>query len=123
TSDALKELRSGTKATVNSFRCILSGAQVPYTYIDDEANAGRMKARLIAVVADIEGRRVYISPNSAHNAAAAAPEVEQFLQQPSRGTFASNAQGRTYGFNTFADYYTKRQLFSLSTIATLIEEV
>jgi putative DNA methylase len=39
-----------------------------------------------------------------------------------RGTFASNAQGRIYGFKTFGDYFTPRQLVALTTFADLVSE-
>ncbi len=42
---------------------------------------------------------------------------------PSRGTWASNAQGRRYGFRTFGDYFTPRQLVALTTFSDLVQEV
>lgn len=57
-------------------------------------------------------------------------EVHSLLQQESianflpleetRGTFASNAQGRYYGFKTFSDYFTSRQLLAISTFANCL---
>ena len=44
------------------------------------------------------------------------------LQVPCRGTFASNAQGRRYGFNVFKDYFTDRQLVALNTFSDLVHE-
>ena len=41
---------------------------------------------------------------------------------PSRGTWASNAQGRRYGFRTFGDYFTPRQLVALTTFSDLVAE-
>ena len=41
---------------------------------------------------------------------------------PSRGTWASNAQGRRYGFRTFGDYFTPRQLIALTTFSDLVHE-
>ena len=41
---------------------------------------------------------------------------------PSRGTWASNAQGRRYGFQTFGDYFTDRQLVALTTFSDLVAE-
>jgi putative DNA methylase len=41
---------------------------------------------------------------------------------PSRGTWASNAQGRYYGFRTFGDYFTPRQLVALTTFSDLVQE-
>jgi putative DNA methylase len=40
---------------------------------------------------------------------------------PSRGTWASNAQGRRYGFRTFGDYFTPRQLMALTTFSDLVQ--
>ena len=39
-----------------------------------------------------------------------------------RGTFASNAQGRRYGFFEFKDYFTSRQLIALTTFSDLVAE-
>ena len=39
-----------------------------------------------------------------------------------RGTFAGNAQGRYYGFKTFADYFTLRQLVAMVTFGDLVSE-
>ncbi len=39
-----------------------------------------------------------------------------------RGTWASNAQGRHYGFRTFGDYFTPRQLVALTTFSDLAQE-
>ena len=41
---------------------------------------------------------------------------------PSRGTWAGNAQGRRYGFETFGDYFTPRQLVALTTFSDLVAE-
>jgi putative DNA methylase len=41
---------------------------------------------------------------------------------PSRGTWASNAQGRRYGFRMFGDYFTPRQLVALTTFSDLVQE-
>ena len=38
----------------------------------------------------------------------------------SRGTWASNAQGRRYGFGTFGDYFTPRQLVALTSFSDLV---
>jgi putative DNA methylase len=44
-------------------------------------------------------------------------------REATRGTFASNAQGRYYGFKTFSDYFTPRQLVALATFFGLLKEV
>jgi hypothetical protein len=123
-----KRLSAGTKPARATFSCALTGANISGAYIDDEAQAGRMSARLMAVVAEGMRSRIYLSPAAAHEHAAA--EAANFVakhgdemdlpRQECRGTFASNAQGRRYCFNTFADYFTRRQLVTLTTFSDLI---
>ncbi|WP_202797559.1 DUF1156 domain-containing protein [Alicyclobacillus acidocaldarius] len=48
--------------------------------------------------------------------------IEKLPHQTCRGTFASNAQGRSYGFVEFKDYFTHRQLIALSTFSDLVSE-
>ena len=118
----VEAVKAGTKINRGNFRCIVSDAPIPYAYIDDEANAGRMGARLMAVVAQGDRQRLYLSarPDMETPARSAVPSWKPDL--PSRGTWASNAQGRRYGFHTFGDYFTARQLTALSTFAGLVEE-
>jgi putative DNA methylase len=52
--------KNGTKLTGGSFRCLFSNIPIRYEYVDDEANAGRMGTRLMAVVAEGTRRRVYL---------------------------------------------------------------
>jgi len=115
--------KNGTKLTRGSFRCLFSNTPISYSYIDDEANAGRMSERLMAIVTEGERGRVYISPKPEHENIA--KQVQQIWkpETPSRGTWASNAQGRRYGFRTFGDYFTPRQLVALMTFSDLIQEV
>ncbi len=115
--------KNGTKLARGSFRCLLSTAPVDYSYIDDEANAGRMGARLMATVAEGEDGRVYLPPTVAMEAVAREAHPTWKPDAPSRGTWASNAQGRRYGFKTFGDYFTPRQLVALTTFSDLVAEV
>ena len=114
--------RAGTKISRGNFRCVISDTPIPYAYIDDEANAGRMGARLMAVVAQGDRQRLYLpaDPEMETLARSAAPSWKPDL--PSRGTWASNAQGRRYGFHTFGDYFTARQLTALTTFSNLVGE-
>lgn len=125
-----KLLAEGTKSARATFRCVLTGANLSGSYIDDEAQAGRMSARLMAIVAEGKRTRVYLSPLAEHERTAqdAAAYIAQhgddmdLPRQECRGTFASNAQGRRYCFKTFADYFTPRQLVALATFSDLVGE-
>jgi putative DNA methylase len=106
-----KKFSGETRAARATFGCVRTGANISGTYIDEEAQAGRMSERLMAVVAEGSPSRIYLSPASVHEDTAA--EAARYVgkhgddmdlpRQEYRGTFASNAQGRRYCFKTFAD--------------------
>ena len=114
--------KNGTKVSQGSFRCLMSNSPFRYSYIDDEANAGRMGERLMAIVAEGVRGRVYLPPTAEMEAIARTAQPTWKPDTPSRGTWASNAQGRRYGFRTFGDYFTPRQLVALTTFSDLAQE-
>lgn len=130
TSAELEKAKNGTKAGQAMFRCLFSDAPISGDYIDKAAETGRMGVTLLAIVAQGKRDRVFIEA-SASGPAGIAPDVSEILRKmdfenlevPCRGTFASNAQGRRYGFNTFRDYFTSRQLVALGTYSELVGDV
>jgi putative DNA methylase len=63
--------KNGTKlARGANFRCLMSGTPISGDYIKAEGKAGRMGARLMAIVAEGERGRVYLAPTPEHEAAA-----------------------------------------------------
>ena len=117
-----EETTAGTKLSRGSFRCLLSDVPIPYEYIDDEANAGRMQERLMTIVAAADRQRVYLPPTPDAEAVAREAKPSWKPDLPSRGTWASNAQGRRYGFRAFGDYFTPRQLVALTIFSDLVGE-
>lgn len=120
--DAPANASSGNKLARGSFECVMSRTPFSYSYIDDEANAGRMGTRLMAIVAEGQREKIYLSPTAEMEEIAKSATPDWRPETPARGTFASNAQGRIYGFKTFADYFTSRQLVALGTFADLVSE-
>jgi len=116
------EVKTGTKLARGSFKCLLSNTPFSYEYIDDEANAGRMGVRLMAIVAEGIRGRLYLEPTEPIEAIAKQTAPPWKPDTPSRGTWASNAQGRIYGFKTFGDYFTPRQLVTLTAFSDLVTE-
>jgi putative DNA methylase len=114
--------KNGTKLSQGAFKCLMSGSPFKYDYIDKEANAGRMGKRLMAIVAEGDRGRVYLSPSAVHAKVARSAKPTWKPDTQSRGTWASNAQGRRYGFYTFGDYFTDRQLVALITFSDLVTE-
>jgi len=119
------------KKTQATFRCVVCSLGVATgEYIDREANAGRMESQLMAIVAEGSHGRVYVAPTASHLEPIQRAEemlldpaiAERLPTEPARGTFASNAQGRIYGFRQFKDYFTARQLVALTTFSKLVGE-
>ena len=116
------------RATFSCIVCEIGTASGEY--IDAEASVGRMDAVSLAVVAEGRRGRTYLPASdettaSVERAAAmlATPGVaEKLPTEPARGTFASNAQGRIYGFRQFKDYFSARQLVALTTFSDLVGE-
>jgi putative DNA methylase len=87
-------------------------------------------ALVCSVVVERKGGRRYLAPSSEQEQFAQlatdvlASEGDQDLPtQKCRGTFGSNAQGRRYGFVTFCDYYSPRQLLAAVTFSNLVLSV
>ncbi len=114
--------KAGTKLSRGSFRCLMSQVPIRYAYIDAEANAGCMGERMMAIVAAGDRERIYLAPTDGMDEVARSAKPAWKPETPSRGTWASNAQGRRYGFQTFGDYFTPRQLLSLTTFSNLVTE-
>lgn len=133
-----EELKSGTgvmndkdKNVQATFRCLVCKVGIAKgDYVDGEANARRMGEQLLAVVAEGPRGRVYLAPSDdqleplevARMMVQEPNMVARLPTEPARGTFASNAQGRTYGLRQFKDYFTSRQLVALDMYCDLITE-
>jgi putative DNA methylase len=121
----------GKKAQA-TFQCIACHSGIAKgDYVDSEADDGRMGVMPLAVVAEGQRSRSYLGFDALRDREALVdadefvvrPEVADHLPlQQARGTFASNAQGRMYGFKTFADYFTRRQLVTLSVFSDLVDK-
>ena len=64
--------KNGTKlAQARNFQCLMSGSPISGDYIKAEGKAGRMGARMMAIVAEGDRGRVYLAPTAEHEAARA----------------------------------------------------
>ncbi|HPF35460.1 MAG TPA: DUF1156 domain-containing protein [Candidatus Krumholzibacteria bacterium] len=114
--------KSGTSAGKRAaFKCLMSGTPLPYDYIRDEGQAGRMGARLMALVAEGDRGRVYLAPTSEHEASAheASPSWKPDVALPVN---PRDFKTPNYGLTTFADLFTPRQLVALTTFSDLVQE-
>jgi putative DNA methylase len=114
--------KRGTKLSRGAnFRCMISGTPIVPNHIYDEANAGRMGARLMAIVAEGDRGRVYLTPTPEIEAVAltAQPtwEPETPLPEDMRSHWTP-----PYGLTTYGDLFTPRQLVALTTFSDLVHE-
>jgi putative DNA methylase len=110
--------KNGTKlARGANFQCLMSGTPITGDYIKTEGRAGRMGARLMAIVAGGDRGRVYLAPTPEHEAAAreGKPDVEFFQQ-------ALGFRVGNYGMTRWSDLFTDRQTMALTTFSDLVHE-
>jgi len=119
--DAEKANRGTSAGKRAAFKCLMSATPLPYDYIRDEGQAGRIGARLMAIVAEGSRGRVYLAPTPDHEAVAGKakpewkPEVE-ICHWPGRTNVVE------YGLTRFSDLFTPRQLVSLTNFSDLVGE-
>ncbi len=114
--------RAGTKQGRASFRCIVSGTTITAGYIRKEGQAGRLGSGLIAIVADGAPGRIYLPATPEHEEAARAAHAEwrPDLPLPKK---ALSFSAQLYGFKTYGDLYTERQVVALTAMSDLVEDV
>ncbi len=114
---------NGTKLSRGAnFQCLMSGTPIAGDYIKTEGVARRMGVRLMAVVAEGQRGRVYLSPPQLEPVTSdVSPSWKPSGDTPSRLT-GGGAQAYRYGLTTWADLYTCRQLIALTTLSDLVKE-
>jgi putative DNA methylase len=114
--------KSGTKLSRGAnFQCLMSATPIASDHIYGEAQAGRMGARLMAIVAEGDRGRVYLAPT---------PEMEEIALtvQPTwmpEGALPDDPRNFwtvDYGLKTFGNLFTPRQLVALTTFSDLVQE-
>lgn len=112
----------GTKLANANFGCLFSGAPIDAKYIRAEACQGRMGTRLLAMVADGDDGRVYLSPT----------EQMEIIARSAKPAWKPDLKVTTpchdidrlpmYGMFTWGDAFTPRQLVALTTYTELVTE-
>ncbi len=120
----LEGTKLGTTAGKRAaFKCLMSAGQTPigYDYIRDEGKAGRMSAKLMAIVAEGSRGRVYLSPTAEEEdlARSAKPDWRPDMPLPDN---PRDFKTPNYGLTTFGDLFTDRQLVALNTFSDLVLE-
>jgi putative DNA methylase len=114
--------KRGTSAGKRAaFKCVMSGTPLTYNYIRSEGQAGRMGVRLMAVVAEGKGGRIYLAPTSEIESVAfkAKPTWRPLGDIPARLTGGTCVP---YGMKEWGHLFTSRQLLALTTFSDLVQE-
>ena len=116
-------VKRGTKSggSGSPFLCLMSGTPMPFDYLRAEAKAGGMGTRLMAIVAEGDRGRVYLSPMPEHELVLqyAEPNWRPSTDLPKR---ALGFRVQEYGMTRWADLFTPRQLVALTTFSDLVAE-
>lgn len=116
------EASAGTTAGKRAaFRCLISDVPIDYNYIRSEGKAGRIGHRLMATVIENQGGRAFLQPTEVVEAVGTQLTPNWSPTTPLHGKCRVNVS--LYGFDTYGDLFTPRQLIALATFSDLIGEV
>jgi len=121
------DVRTGTGAppegTVDrrGARCIVCGSSVPFSHIRTEGQKRGLGAQLMAIVAEGDRGRIYVTPDEEHVrvARSATPDWAPETDLPAR---ALGFRVQAYGMTKHRDLFTDRQLVALTTFSDLVSE-
>ena len=97
--------------------CPCCGSAVSFSYVREESCAGRMSAKMLAIVAEGAKGRIYLAPNEEHIATA---NVEKPGNYPEGelAYYPGHLNTKVYGLKEFHQLFTNRQLTALTTSAS-----
>lgn len=101
--------------------CLACATPTNLDYIRSEGQEGRMDAQLMAIVAEGDRGRIYLSPNDEHEniAASAKPKWKPESDLPEK---ALGFRIQAYGMTKHSDLFSNRQLCALTSFSNLVEE-
>jgi putative DNA methylase len=111
--------KNGTKLARANFQCLMSETPISGDYIKAEGKAGRMGARLMAIVVEGERGRIYVDPISDQEIVA---QQVHPIWKPEQDLIGKSAdQLPLYGISQYWQVFTPRQLLVMAAISELVE--
>ena len=130
--EELNDAKLGTKAgKAQDFICGITKTPIQRSYVQAEGKAGRLGARLQAIVADGSSGRVYLSATDEHEKASHLAEGSTSVSDARETLLAGPLPTRAkitggvctaYGLNTWGHLFTDRQILALLTLGNLVRE-
>ena len=115
------DLPEPKKSRGATFQCPACGETTLDEYVKNEGKANRLGKQLMAIVAESERGRVYVSPDTIHIHCA---EIEKPEDCPD-GLLPTNPRWFSppaFGMETYSSLFSNRQLVALNTFSRLIKE-
>lgn len=122
-ASAFEKSKSGTKnGRGANFNCLFSGSAITPEHVKNCGKNGRLGHMLLAVVAEGKSGKIYCSADEEqiNSAAVNRPNVINSINLPNHSQYIGVLG---YGFSTFEDLYTDRQLAALTTLSMMISKV
>ncbi|KOQ78001.1 hypothetical protein ABW45_08210 [Stenotrophomonas maltophilia] len=113
--------RGTTAGKRKAFICLMSDVPMTYDHIRGEGKAGRLGQRLMAVVAEGQRGRIYLSPDDTMQTLAESANPSWIPDVPLPDN-TRDFKTPNYGMDTFGDLFTPRQLVALTTFSDLVGE-
>jgi len=118
----IEAVKKGTKLERANFYCLMSGAPITGEYIKTEGKAGRIGARLMAIIAAGDRRKVYLSSSLVLETLAR--QAKPYWKPDLIISGSTQYLGiKPYGMENFSQLFTDRQIVALTTLSELVQEL
>lgn len=115
-------VKEEAKVGKGRFRCIFCNNITDKKYIHEQFQKHKDGRVLIGVVAEGNQGRLYISPDENQRLTARVEKPENCPEQGMNEECTDLVSGRGYGFTTWSQLFTNRQLIALTTFSELVLE-
>ncbi len=129
TKTEIAKASEGTKVGRANFRCLLSDAAITPEYVKTKGQAGEISETLMAVVTEMNGRRIFLAPDMLQSSTAEGlrdhPVAVECRETFLSGETPAKLTGGTchgYGLDRWGKLFTGRQLVALKTLSDLVHE-
>jgi putative DNA methylase len=114
-------VKSGTKLGRGAkFKCLLTDQPIDDDHIKQEALAGRLGCRLLAIVAERKGGRAYLAVTETHETAAKTIQPDGILNEELAND-PRNIWCIGYGLTRFKHLFTPRQMTAMITLCDCVK--
>jgi putative DNA methylase len=115
-------VKAGIKNAGSGFRCLLTGAPIPFEYVREQGTQGRMSIAMVAMVGDVGRGRVYL-PATPEQIAAAGRANPSGFPDTDLPDDALGFRVQNYGIRKHWQLFTPRQVTAMVTLSDLVREV